>query len=279
MRPWFANEFCVKGTVMRRIETRHGVLLLLICVSGTVLAQSQTPWDGTYFGVNAGGSSTKNCSTWTQNGTASTLGGAVPVSNRSCAGGNGFLGGVQVGENIQYEHFVWGMSLDLDAAASENSMRSVKNPSAPPPPGSYVFSGRQSPSDFAVVGPRLGYAGTLWLPYLRGGAIIAAGSRNSVLSFTPAGASKPSASFVGGKAFSTVGWAAGAGTEIGFNGPWSISVEYLHVNLGRGSNTTPACAGSAASCAAFSGISFDSMHGGFAANIYRIGITYWYGYW
>jgi outer membrane immunogenic protein len=148
-----------------------------------------------------------------------------------------------------------------------------------PPPGSYLFSARQSPNDFAVVGPRLGYAGDLWLPYLRGGAIIAGGSRDSVLSFTPAGATKPSVSFLGGRAFSTVGWAAGGGTEIGLNGPWSITLEYLHVNLGRGSETTAVCSGSAAACATFSGISFDSMHDGFTANIYRIGVTYWFGYW
>ena len=279
MRPWFANEFCAKVTVMRRIESRSGVLLFLICASGAAFAQSQNPWDGEYFGMNAGGSSTKACGAWTQNGAASTLGGALTVSNRSCAGGNGFLGGVQMGENYQYGRFVWGLGLDLDVAASDNSLHSVKISNAPPPPGSYVFSGRQSPSDFAVVGPRLGYAGTLWLPYLQGGAIIAGGSRTSMLSFTPEGATKPSASFAGGKAFSTVGWAAGGGAEIGFNGPWSISLEYLHVNLGKGSDTTAACSGSAAACASFSGISFDSMHGGFTANIYRIGITYWFSYW
>ena len=264
---------------MPRIETRHGVLLILVCVSGVALAQSQTPWDGTYFGVNAGASSTKGCGAWTQTGAGPPLSGAVTVSDQRCAGGDRFLGGVQFGENFQYKRFVWGLGLDLDASASANATQSVKNPNVPPPTGSYVFSGKEGPSDFAVVGPRLGYAGSLWLPYLRGGAIIAGGSRNSVLSFTPSGAAKPSASFIGGRAFSTVGWAAGAGTEIGFNGPWSISLEYLRVNLGKGSETTAACSGSAASCAAFSGISFDSMHGGFTANMYRIGITYWFAYW
>jgi opacity protein-like surface antigen len=71
---------------------------------------------------------------------------------------------------------------------------------------------------------------------------------------------------------------AGAGTEIGLNGPWSITVEYLHVNFGKGSDTTAVCSGSAAACAAFSGISFDGMRDNFTANIYRIGVTYWFGY-
>jgi opacity protein-like surface antigen len=262
---------------MRRIETCHGVLLVLFCMPGATFAQSQTPWDGAYFGVNAGSSSTKSCSAWTQTAAAPSLSGAV--SNRSCAGGSSFLGGMQVGENFQYKRFVWGLGLDLDASASDHATQSVKSPNAPPPQGSYVFSGKQSPNDFAIVGPRLGYAGTLLHPYLRAGAIIAGGSRDSVLRFTPPGTTKPSASFFGGRAFSTLGWAAGAGTEIGLNGPWSISLEYLHVNLGKGSETTAACSGLAASCTAFSGISFDSMHGSFTANIYRIGITYWFGYW
>jgi outer membrane immunogenic protein len=264
---------------MPRTEIRHCALVVLMCMSEAAFAQSQTPWDGAYFGVNVGDASTKACSTWTPGGAALPPGGAAMVSNRSCAAGGGFLGGVKVGENFQYGRFVWGLGLDLDTSASNNSTHSVKNPSAPPPPGSYSFSGKQSPSDSAIVGPRLGYAGTLWQPFLRGGAIIAGGSRNSVVSFTPAGATKPSASFIGGKAFSTVGWVAGGGTEIGLNGPWSITLEYLHVNLGKGSETTAACSGSAASCAAFSGISFDNMRDGFTANIYRVGVTYWFGYW
>jgi outer membrane immunogenic protein len=264
---------------MPRTVVRHCVSVALICLSGATFAQSPAPWDGAYFGVNAGAGSTKACSAWIQAGATPSFGGAAMVSNRSCAGGDSFLGGVQVGDNFQYKRFVWGLGLDLDASASDNSTHSVKNSNVPPPLGSYVFSGRQGPSDLALVGPRMGYAGNLFLPYLRGGAIIAGGSRNSVLSFTPSGATKPSASFIGGKAFSTVGWAAGGGTEVGLNGPWSISLEYLHVNLGKGSETTAACSGSAESCAVFSGISFDNMHGGFTANIYRIGVTYWFGYW
>jgi outer membrane immunogenic protein len=185
---------------------------------------------------------------------------------------------VQVGENFQFKRLVWGAGLDLDTAASNNTPHSVKVTGGPAPLGDYVFSAQQRPNAFAIVGPRLGYAGDVWLPYLRAGAIIAGGSHNSALSFTPAGATTPSASLVGGKSFSTVGWVAGAGTEIGLNGPWSITVEYLHANLGKGSDATAVCSGSAAACAAFSGISFDSTHDRFTANLYRIGITYWFEY-
>jgi len=265
-------------TDMPRTDTRPIVILVLLNLSCGALAQSQTPWDGAYWGVNVGDASSKACGTWTPNGAGLAPGSVTMVSNRSCAAGGNLLGGVQVGENFQSKRLVWGVGLDLDVAASNSATHSVKVTGESPPPGTYVFSGRQSPNGFAVVGPRIGYAGDVWLPYLRAGVIIADGSQTSVLSFTPAGAAKPSASFTGAKNFSTVGWVAGAGTEIGLNGPWSITVEYLHVNLGKGSDTTAACSGSATACAAFSGISFDSVHDSFAANIYRIGVTYWFGY-
>ena len=63
------------------------------------------------------------------------------------------------------------------------------------------------------------------------------------------------------------------------NGAWSITAEYLHANFGKGSNSTTTCSGSVPACAAFSGISFDNIHEGFSANIVRVGITYWFGYW
>jgi opacity protein-like surface antigen len=111
------------------------------------------------------------------------------------------------------------------------------------------------------------------------GAIITTGSPYSTLSYTPTGATKPAVSFTGGKNFTTTGWVAGGGAEYGFNGPWSLTVEYLRANLGKGSDFNATCNGSASACAAFSGISFDSIHNSVTANIFRIGINYWFGYW
>jgi hypothetical protein len=67
--------------------------------------------------------------------------------------------------------------------------------------------------------------------------------------------------------------------EIGLNGAWSISAEYLHMNLGKGSSSTTTCAGAASACAAFAGISLDNTHNAFTANIFRIGVNYWFNYW
>jgi len=69
------------------------------------------------------------------------------------------------------------------------------------------------------------------------------------------------------------------GAEWGLNGPWSITAEYLHANLGKGSHSTTTCSGAAPVCAAFAGISLEGIHNGFSSNSFRVGINYWFGYW
>ena len=93
------------------------------------------------------------------------------------------------------------------------------------------------------------------------------------------GAAAPAASFDEGKNFASTGWVAGGGIEIGLNGAWSVTAEYLHMSLGKGASATTTCAGTAAACAPFAGVSLDSTHDGFTANIFRIGINYWFNYW
>jgi hypothetical protein len=43
----------------------------------------------------------------------------------------------------------------------------------------------------------------------------------------------------------------------------------LNVSLGNGSNST----------AGFSGVTLDSNHNSFSANLFRVGINYWFSYW
>jgi outer membrane immunogenic protein len=250
----------------------------LASIAGAASAQSDKPWDGPYAGVNAGGARNGTCISSALNGAAIDSQSAATLSSRYCPSG-GVVGGVQVGENFQTKRLVWGVGADLDAWSAKDDKASLKYAGAAPPPGTYAFSGKLTPNDFAIIGPRIGYAGDLWLPYLRVGAIVTTGSHNSTLSYAPAGAAKATASFNGGQNFKTTGWAAGGGTEIGLNGAWSITAEFLHVNLGKGSNPTTICSGSTSACAAFSGISLGSTHDRFTANVFRVGINYWFRYW
>jgi outer membrane immunogenic protein len=250
---------------------------VLASIAGVATAQSQIPWDGAYVGVSVGGAGNSACRRWASAGATNVSTGSA-FSYQSCAS-DGFVGGVQVGDNFQTRHFVWGFGADLDAWSDKNSNPSLKYLGAVPPPGTYAISGKVGPSDFAVIGPHIGYAGDLMLPYLTAGTIITTGARNSTLSYTPTGAAKPVASFSGGRNVAAAGWVAGGGIEIGLNGAWSIRVDYLHMNLGKGSHSIADCSGIASACAAFSAITLDTMGNGLTANLFRVGINYWFDYW
>jgi opacity protein-like surface antigen len=250
----------------------------LLGVATLAQAQSDTPWNGTYLGVNVGDAASSGCSAWTPVGAAADAAITAGIATSHCGGGRG-LGGLQFGEMFQSGRVVWGLGLDLEAAASSDRTLSVKYTGTALPTGNFAFSGRTSPRGYVIAGPRLGFAGDVWLPYVRAGGIVAIGSQDASLSFTPASEPKSVASFGGGRNFSTAGWVAGGGTEIGLNGAWSISLEFLHAKLGKGSDVAATCGGSASACALLGGLSFDNEHDGFSANLYRIGITHWFGYW
>jgi outer membrane immunogenic protein len=263
---------------MTELASRWPAVLALATMAGMACAQSDTPWNGGYAGLNLGEASKGTCNSWTAGGPAINPAGGPAFSNSNCASST-FVGGVQVGDNFQYKRLVWGIEADLDLWEGGNRSQTLKYAGEAPPAGTYTASGKLNPSDFLMVAPRIGYGGTLWMPYVTAGVIAALGSHDSTLSYTPTGAAKPTASFGGGKSFASGGWVAGGGAEWGLNGPWSIKAEYLHVNLGRESNSVAACSGTPAACTAFSGLSIDSNHDGFSANLFRIGITYWFSYW
>jgi outer membrane immunogenic protein len=246
----------------------------LILTAGVASAQSTTSWDGFYLGASLGGENTKVCS-------SSALAGMNIDSATStfahCSSG-GLVGGLQFGENFQFKRLVLGIGADLVFSEAKSDNSTLQFMGAAPPPGTYSLSGKLSPRDFAIIGGRIGYGGGLLFPYVRAGAVVS-GSQSSTLTYIPAGTTTPAASFDGGKNFNSTGWAAGAGTEIGLNGAWSISAEYLHMSLGKGSNSVATCAGVAGACSAFAGVSLDTTHNTFTANVIRIGINYWFNYW
>ena len=264
---------------MTMTTRRLTILLALTSSVGVAFARTDMPWDGNYFGGNVGNASSSSCNSWSLTGTPIDVAAASEFNNRVCSSGGAFVGGIQIGENFQNNRLVWGIAADLDYWSSKEATQTLKYSGAAPPPGTYVFSSRRNPNGLAVIGPRIGYAGNIWLPYLKAGGVIATGAHDSMLAYTPPAAIQSTASFGGGKDFSTFGWAAGGGFELGMNGPWSITAEYLHVSLGKGSDSTTTCSGAVAACAAFSGVSFTNTHEGFSANMIRLGVTYWFGYW
>jgi Outer membrane protein beta-barrel domain len=252
-----------------------GVLALAL-FWGARPAQGETSWDGVYAGVNAGAGANAPCASWALSGLPPAT--AAVFDGRTCPSNDRFVGGVQIGDAFQYRRLVWALGADFDAWSAGSYGRSFRYTGNVSPPGTYTLSGRLSPSGFGIIGPRIGYAGDHWLPYLKVGAIITGGPRANALSYTPAGTAKSIASFSGGRSFASAGWVTGGGVELVLSGPWSFSAEYARAALGNGSGSVASCAGSASACAPFSGISLDSAHNGFTANLFRIGINYWFGY-
>jgi outer membrane immunogenic protein len=260
------------------------VIAVLAFTAGTAFAVDNT-WNGAYAGFNAGQASSHTCSTWTPNGSSAESATLAAFYQPGCASHSAFLGGGQIGDNFQINRLAWGVEAAVDfwegGSTSTPTAKFDPSPAPPggPPAGTYSFSGRQSPNFLGIFTARIGYAGNQWFPYLKGGALLAGGTQDSTLSYVPEGATKATASFNGGKSFSSIGWVAGGGAEFGLYGAWSISAEYLHASLGKGSTSTAACGGTAANCAVFANVSLQNGHGSFEANLIRIGINYWFDYW
>jgi hypothetical protein len=68
--------------------------LSLASMAGAASAQSDTPWNGGYLGLNLGEASTNACNSWTAGGTAFDI--------RNCPGST-FVGGVQR-EHVPHRH-------------------------------------------------------------------------------------------------------------------------------------------------------------------------------
>ena len=259
---------------MRNPKVSSAALLVLASLAGAAFAQSDNPWHGVYAGVDTGEVRNGACVSGTLN--AGSV--SIPV-NQICPSGGSLVYGGQIGDNFQYKKMVLGFSADLNVGSAKSQSMATTSTGAALPAGTYTLSGKLDPGTFSILGMRVGFASLQWLPYLKVGALITSGSHGSTLSYTPAGAVKPTVSFDGGKNFSSAGWAAGGGVEYGFNGPWSISAEYLRASLGKGTNSTETCSGLASACAEFSGLSFDTSHDSFKADIIRIGVNYWFDYW
>jgi outer membrane immunogenic protein len=255
---------------------RLAFLVALILVAGVASAQNSTPWDGFYLGANLGSMSSKVCGSSTLKGAA--IDPTLDTTLASCSG-SGLVGGLQFGENFQINRLVLGIGADLLVSGSKDANSNLQFTGPAPPPGIYSFSGKLSPNDFAILGARIGYGGNLIFPYLRAGGVVTSGSKSSTANYTPSGATAPIASFDAGKNFNSTGWAAGGGAEIGLNGAWSISAEYLHVSLGKGSSSATTCSGTASACAPFAGVTLENAHSAFTANIIRVAINYWFNYW
>jgi outer membrane immunogenic protein len=177
-------------------------------------------WTGFYVGVNGGGG-------WGHSDWSNPSG----TLNSKLSGG---LVGGTLGYNYQMGQAVVGLEGDIDWSNIRGSAAC----------GGTTCETRNSWLSTARV--RLGYAADRFMPYVTGGAAF--------------GDIKTSVAGVGDATTSKVGWTLGGGVEAAIAGPWTAKLEYLYVDLGKGS-----CG--AAVCGTATDVNFHT-------NIVRAGLNY-----
>ncbi len=165
-------------------------------------------WTGFYIGGNAGVG-------WANGGNVTVNDPKLGPQSISVSSHSGFIGGGQIGYNIQAGAFVYGIEADIQYADIGSSVNWG-------PYGKLGLSTGSSGEYFGTVRPRLGYAIDRTLLFITGG--LAYGGLNC--------------SPVSGNATSNVGYALGGGVEYALTYNWTVKLEALYINLTNGGNRT-----------------------------------------
>jgi outer membrane immunogenic protein len=171
-------------------------------------------WGSAYLGINGGFG--VGSSQW-------TLGG-VPSSVFNT---DGFLFGGTVGFNYPVSEILFGFEGDVDWSSLNGSAAGCAARA-----GGAAAACETMNNFLGTARARAGYAADRTLIYVTAGAAF--GNVQTGLN--------PPATF---DSATRLGWAAGAGVEYAFWGNWSAKAEYLFVDFGTTSCTTPANCGSA----------------------------------
>jgi outer membrane immunogenic protein len=161
-------------------------------------------WSGFYVGINGGGG-------WGHSSWSNSFG----TADANLSGG---LVGGTIGYNYQMGQTVFGLEGDLDWSNIRGSTSTG------------ICSGGSCEtrnSWLATARGRIGYAFYRVMPYVTGGAAF------GDIKATPAG--------LGTTTTTKTGWTLGGGAEFAIAGPWTAKVEYLYVDLGKGSCDNSIC--------------------------------------
>jgi outer membrane immunogenic protein len=188
-----------------------------------VFAAAPVSWTGFYVGMNAGYGGDKF---------EYPFGGAfeqTPYSGKPSVTSGGFLGGAQVGYNLQLANrIVLGVEADYQWSNIEGK---VDINGAIAGVGQADINAGSELKYFGTVRARLGYGWDRTLLYVTGGWAFGSVKTGGALSIC----SETSECFVGGlseKSNLNSGWTVGAGIEYAIANNVSFKTEYLYVNLG-----------------------------------------------
>ena len=229
-------------------------------------------WTGCYVGGNVGYARGDVHSDAAANPVFVATNPAAPIAQiqaSSIAGvtPDGFTAGVGVGCNYQTGIFVLGADGDINY--SDLGTSQIRGPF---PTG--VFAPRTWEENFrshwfATARARAGVVlAERHLLYVTGGAAFAEYNWLKALDFP----GFPGFRYQGTFSDSRAGWVVGAGWEYAFNNNWSAKVEYLHMDFGSTSATTPT-----PPAATPPGTGFIFSHN-FREDVVRVGVNYRFGW-
>lgn len=188
-----------------------------------LLPAAPATWSGPYAGMHLGGlfGEGRSAVDGFPSGFWSGWEPALPAGYR--ARSSGFIGGGQIGTNLQFGAFVIGAEQDFSFATGTTAAGASGLDA-----GGYPF--------VAAHGQRLDWFGTTrarfgftpldrMLVYLTGGLAYGRVTASQSLTY-------PGIAYAGSDHDVRVGWAAGAGLEYALTAALSVRLEYLHYNLG-----------------------------------------------
>jgi outer membrane immunogenic protein len=221
------------------MRARWPLVLCSTFLMGSAAAAEGYNWEGFYAGLNAGGGFA--------NSQDASLSGVVDPTNfltplipfgvypNGAMDTSGFVGGAQIGYNLQWSHWVFGLETDFSGADIDGSS-TVNVPPIPLGGGAFTDATtntfKQRLDWLGTLRGRLGYAIDNWLLFASAG--LAYGHVNA--SVTSVDATAPITVITGSNSETKAGWAVGGGAEYGV-GAWVFRAEYLYFDLGHTSVT------------------------------------------
>lgn len=182
-------------------------------------------WNGGYVGLNAGyawGKFKHNVETKRPEGKSPLPG--TPESEIDyeildaatySSSPSGFIGGVQIGYNWQFDQFVFGLETDFQGGRLKDSVSGGVSP--------YTFNAETKIDWFGTARVRLGYVPTERLMiYATGG--LAYAHVKSYMNY---------AGYESAVSKTKTGYTVGGGAEYAIDNHWSLKTEYLFTDLGK----------------------------------------------
>lgn len=187
-------------------------------------------WTGLYIGAHGGWAA----GAW--DGELQYLGGEAGYEDDVRElGGDGWLGGLQVGFNKHLGAVVFGIEVDV----SYTGVGGIETYATDDLPGKAGEGGFAKEHDlaleyFGTARARIGYSVGRFLPYITGGLAWAKTEGELTVSYplAPACCGPVGEVSTASAEEAHLGWTVGGGIEADLGGGWSIKAEYLHIDLG-----------------------------------------------